>query len=600
MFSQLSRTILLLMVTVLLAACGANGGTATSVTATPLPGVPTLRPTEADPGWLMPRSTPNLAKLPLLAAHFERVEAALKQPVPILLLENLDEAQTQAQTIAVNDSRFQAYTHDPDTGEAFRNEIFGVYPLRESDITPQTPSCATTPCYRVEMYNYALNFYLAAVVDLEAEAVINVVGYQDTQPDIPPGLTDIALEIATNSIEVQHTLGIAPEASDALMENTKTALNTTVCERSRHLCVAPTFVVGERALWAIVDLTDGTIVGLRWTQVGSATPITEKALANEAIMRRYCQQNTALERDGWSLSYMLTGSDGLRISEVTFQEKPVFDSVKLVDWHVSYSQADGFGYSDAVGCPVFSQAAVIAVEPPVVEDLIADGEVVGFVLEQEFWSDLWPAPCNYYYEQRYEFYADGRFRPVAANIGRGCGDNGTYRPVTRIAPAGDGYTFSEWDGAAWLEWQTEAWRHAADVPVNPDGNSFRFTSASGGYEIAPATGQFGDGGQGDNAYVYVTLDHNDRDEGASDMPTIGPCCNTDYQQGPEKFIDPTPEPIANSKPVIWYVAQLDNDGTPGSEYCWADSVLENGVYVPVEYPCPSGPMLIPVKPGEAS
>ena len=80
------------------------------------------------------------------------------------------------------------------------------------------------------------------------------------------------------------------------------------------------------------------------------------------------------------------------------------------------------------------------------------------------------------------------------------------------------------------------------------------------------------------------------------MTTIGPCCNTDYQQGPEKFIDAEPEAITDAPLVIWYVAQIKNDDTPGAQYCWAESVLEDGVYVPETYPCPSGPMLVPVNP----
>ncbi|MBZ0298654.1 MAG: hypothetical protein K8J31_02890, partial [Anaerolineae bacterium] len=227
-------------------------------------------------------------------------------------------------------------------------------------------------------------------------------------------------------------------------------------------------------------------------------------------------------------------------------------------------------------------------------DIIVDEQVVGFALTQDFWSDQWPRPCNYYYEQRYEFYQDGRFRPVVTSLGRGCGDDGTYRPVTRIALAGD-YTLSEWDGASWDDWAVERWRLAADIPANADGYRLRLSRADGsGFYLIPSTGQFGDGGRGDHAYVYATLDHPDQDEGESDMPTIGPCCNEDYQQGPEKFIEPTAEAIADSPLVVWYVPQIKNDGTPGSEYCWAESVLENGVYVPKAYPCPSGPLFVPL------
>ena len=85
-----------------------------------------------------------------------------------------------------------------------------------------------------------------------------------------------------------------------------------------------------------------------------------------------------------------------------------------------------------------------------------------------------------------------------------------------------------------------------------------------------------------------------RDEGDADLITIGTCCNTDYKQGPEKFIEPTPEVIQNADLVIWYVAQMKNDNTPGKEYCWADAVVEQGFVINKTWPCYFGPMFVPV------
>ena len=132
------------------------------------------------------------------------------------------------------------------------------------------------------------------------------------------------------------------------MAGTKTALNQSRCERSKHLCVAPTFIEGDGALWAIVDLTEGRLVGLRWTRVGATEPVTEKRIQNEVVMREVCDKARRLERDGWTLSYSLTRSDGLKVADVAYQGQPVVRSAKLVDWHVSYSNEEGFGYSDAV------------------------------------------------------------------------------------------------------------------------------------------------------------------------------------------------------------------------------------------------------------
>ena len=112
--------------------------------------------------------------------------------------------------------------------------------------------------------------------------------------------------------------------------------------------------------------------------------------------------------------------------------------------------------------------------------------------------------------------------------------------------------------------------------------------------MEPGNGQFGDKGRGDNAYFYVTRLHAHVDEGETDLVSIGPCCNTDYRQGPEKFIDNSPENIENQPLVLWYVAQMKNDDRKGQEYCWAESYLEQGVYKTRAFPCVSGPMFVPV------
>ena len=547
------------------------------------------RPAETEAGLLTARLRNE--KDELIIKRLEKIAATLKLSPPVLMLDVTDENQKAAQDLAVKDARFTGEVKDPQTNESLFNEIFGIYPLRQSDITPPTAQCLTGKCYRVEMYNFAANLTTNAVVDIDKKQVLGITMIPQSQPDIPPHLTELAAHIANNAEEVKSSLG--GKAENPLMTNTKTALNRTKCERSKHLCVAPTYVSGEKALWAIVDLTDLTLVGVRWTQVGSTgKAVTEKSLQNEVLTQKYCETNNALEKSGWKLNYMLTSSDGLKISDVSFQGKPVLTSAKLVDWHVSYSKTEGFGYSDAVGCPYFSQAAVVAaVEPKVAE--IPNG----FSLIQRYYSDGYPTPCNYSYEQRFDFYADGRFRIVAGSLGRGCGNDGMYRPVTRIAFAGERNNFAEYTGADWKSWQTEAWQNQkSDTQLTKENYQYRISNADGnGFYLEANRGQFNDNGRGDNAFVYVTKNAPERDEGESDLVTIGACCNTDYRQGPEKFIEPAPEPIENSPLVVWYVAQLKNDNEKGKEYCWAESVIENGVYKVIEHPCYSGAMFVPLK-----
>lgn len=544
----------------------------------------------------------SLNTFPFVHERVEQIKLALQQPMPILLCrDSLNELQKIAQQIAINDNIFIANILDKTTQQPFRNEIFAIYPARQSDIATVKTAVAITNIYKVEMYNYALNNTSVALVDVAQKNIVASYQLAQTQPDIPNDLKVLAIKIAVESPEVQQALGVKPAEKDALMASTKTSLNRSRCERSRHLCVAPTFVKGNKALWAIVDLTEYRLVGIRWTNVGTTGPaapmVTERKLQDDKITSCFCEVEQKLQKNNWNMQYMLTSSDGLRISNVSFNGKPVLRSAKLVDWHVSYSGTDGFGYSDAVGCPYFSQSAVIAWEVPKVSELLNDrNEKIGFVLEQVFRSEGWPTPCNYNYRQRYEFYNDGRFRVACASIGRGCGNTGTYRPVFRIAFAGDRNNFFQYNNA-WEQWQQEKWNEQNSLSLyTPEGYMYKMSGSEGqNYYIEPGKGQFGDNGRGDFSFLYVTKNAADKNEGENDLPTIGPCCNTDYHQGPEKFIEPQPEAIKDASLVIWYVAQMKNDDTRGKEYCWAESVLENGVYVTKTYPCFCGPMFVPVK-----
>jgi len=544
----------------------------------------------------------SLNTFPFVTERVNKIKEALQQPKPVLLCsDKLNEQQQLAQQLALNDNVFASLYFDPTTHAPLRNEVFGVTPARESDMATVKVHYNLANIIKVEMYNYALNCTAVALVDVSQKAITTSYILQQSQPDIPDALKTLAIQIAAESPEVQQALGVKPSEKDALMAATKTSLNRSRCERSRHLCVAPTFIKGDKALWAIVDLTEHRLVGIRWTNTGTTGPaapmVTERKLQDDKITSCFCEVEQQLQKNSWNMKYMLTSSDGLRISDVTFNGKQVLRSAKLVDWHVSYSGTDGFGYSDAVGCPYFSQSAVVAWETPKVSELLNDNhEKIGFVLEQTFRSEGWPTPCNYNYRQRYEFYNDGRFRVACASIGRGCGNTGTYRPVFRIAFAGSSNNFYQWADNNWQQWQKEKWNEQTGLSsYTPEGYLYKLATPEGGYFMEPGRGQFGDKGRGDFSFVYVTKNTGAANEGENDLPTIGPCCNTDYHQGPEKFIEPQPDDIQNASLVIWYVAQMKNDDTKGREYCWAESVAENGVYVTHTYPCFCGPMFVPVK-----
>lgn len=540
----------------------------------------------------------NSVIFPMLQKRYDEIQQALADNTPVIKLPSNDQNQVEAQQIALQNKQFKEFLFDTKSHQAFRNEIFNAYQARPQEIPA---SIKNNIVYKVEMYNYALNLTTIAMVDLTSKSVINCNTIKNTQPDIPTHLKDLAIKIAINNNEVIKALGFQPGEQDALMANTKTALNNSKCERSQHLCVAPTFTLKDKALWVIVDLTDYKVVGIRWTNTGTenkATPrISERKLKFDKIMECYCKNVSALKKDNWKFNYIITTSDGLRISEVKYNDKLIVNNAKIVDWHVSYSNTDGFGYSDAVGCPEFSQAAVVAVSDPRVSDIMYNGQKIGFAMEQYFSSEQWPMPCNYNYMQRFEFYNDGKFRVAGASLGRGCGNNGTYRPVFRISMAGNENSFSQYDNANWKVWEKEQW-HLQSEQDNFTTEGYLYKVADkqeNGFYIEPNRGQFNDGSRGDFAYMFVTKQQATIDEGDNDLVSIGPCCNTDYRQGPEKFIEPNPENISSTGIIIWYVPQMKNDDRKGKEYCWAESYLDKGVYKTNVYPCIAGAMFVPIK-----
>lgn len=199
----------------------------------------------------------------VIQSRINEIKNALQKSPPILQLPGLNVEQMIAETIAIKDAKFCENLFDKKSHQPFRNEIFNVYEAR-----PQEKPNVEGKFYKVEMYNYALNLTTTAIVDIQTNTVHAVNTIPQTQPDIPTHLKNLATTIAVNNPEVIKALGYKPGEQEVLMANTKTALNRTRCERSMHLCVAPTFTKGDKALWAIVDLTDHRVVGIRWTNTG--------------------------------------------------------------------------------------------------------------------------------------------------------------------------------------------------------------------------------------------------------------------------------------------------------------------------------------------
>ena len=508
--------------------------------------------------------------LPAIGAEHARRRAALAAAPFVLLRPGLDARLDAAQHAVAADARVQAASRRP-TGERLLAEVMAVGTANAGDIPPAlTAACPPSACVRVVVYVYPTNVTLSATVDASGQ-VRDVQPLPATQPEIPRELAELATQIAVASPETARALGVAPTEAMALpyASATKTSAVGTPCERSQHLCVSPVFTWSSQALWVIVDLTDLRLVGAAsWTAQGQSAQRRDlsEATLQDAALAPLCETPQTLDRDGWRASYMLTSSDGLDLRDVTFQGQPVLASAKIVDWHVGYpanpgSNGQRVGFADAVGCPVFSSAAIIPYHPPTVTDA-PDG---GFTLAITFRSPGWPQPCAYQYVFRATFTPDGTVTVQAVSEGRGCGLNGVYHPILRIAPPPSANLRLVADGAS--------------IPLTTEGSATWPAGAARGFvagdvQITPAWG--------DAALAYVYWSAAKDAEGAGDLPSLGTCCRLDSQQGPDAFVTP-PEPLTN--PVLWVIPKMTN---AERTRCWADMELRDGVLVPHIWPCGSG------------
>jgi hypothetical protein len=519
------------------------------------------------------------AAVALLALALRPAELARGKTGAAPLPGELTPEQAKAQALALADARVVAHT------SGRRAEVFGVRAVGRH-APASSAACAEADCRQVEIYLYDENATVLAIVNLSAGTVIDVFHQPGVQPGINPRVADLAAEIARNSPELIVEAGLRPARGDLVPM--VGGVPGTACD-DEHLCLAMTIDQGTSLLWAVVDVTEERLAGLSRTPIPAEAPGTAAAAASGAggLERIECPAAGSADQYGWHVNYHTTGSDGLRIYDVTHWGVPVITSASLPEWHVDYGSN---GFVDPTGCLAFDGGFYV-INPfgqTVVRALPELDGVPGFEVVQDFRMSNWGAACNYRYGQSYQFYADGRFRAVGVAYGRGCSNNGMYRPVMRIdlAVAGDaGDSVEAWNGAAWAAQATEAWWPQMG-PYADGGFLWRVSDAGGrAYYVEPGQGQFGDGGRGDNAWLYAV--RHKAAEGDMDLGILGNCCRDDYRQGPEEYINA--ESIQGENVVLWYAAQQQTVVEAGNDYCWTVRGEPNAE----TYPCAAGPMLAP-------
>lgn len=295
-----------------------------------------------------------------------------------------------------------------------------------------------------------------------------------------------------------------------------------------------------------------------------------------------------VDRDGWILQHALSASDGLRVFGVSFAGRQVLRTVGLVEWHADGGES-GFVLSTGAGGSGGGFPVAAFGDVAVLDVLGAGSEVVGFELVQDFRMPSWGAPCNYRFEQRLQFFQDGRFRVLSGAYGKGCNDPEVYRPVVRIDVAVDGDggdTLSRWNGSEWIAETEEGIWAQEGHPLLGDAAWRIHDEGGAGFLVEP--------GADDDAWLYAT--QRKPAEGDADLAVLGTCCRDDELQGPDAFVDG--EFLLATDLVLWYVPQMRVDASldDGDGYaCWTIA----GEPSPETYPCFAGPTFVPVVVPEA-
>ena len=518
----------------------------------------------------------TLYLVPLLPRQIPAVRGKFSGQQPP---SNLSSADIVAINVAVENATVKSYLGN------HKFEVLSVLKTGES-YRSKNQLCSKSTCSQVNIYDFDAGANVVVIMNDQTKAIADIFYQPYNRPLLNSSLLDLAQEIALNSPEVWEALGFKPE-NVSMAPNDSGVINT-ICDQG-HVCVATTFEQSERNLWAIIDLTEQKLVDVRWTALRPNIPGNQPRSSN----KENCTLPGQLSKNGWSVNYEMTNTDGLNVYNVTFNDLPVFTSAKLVEWHVNYN---GLGYIDSIGCKANAGYPIEPYGETTVVDLNdAQGNVIGFSVNQDFRMPNWGDNCNYRYELHFQFFNDGSFRTVTSAFGRGCGATfgyePIYRPVIRIDMAvngDDGDRFEVWDGSTWKIQPIESWWQQSTSQID----EWRIMDQNGtGYSIEPNWGQFGDATKSDEAFLYVTYHYpgeGDVDLGSFDSTSY--CCQNSYLQGPNDFLDG--DIIENKNIVLWYVPKMEASSEPGTEYCWT----LQGDPTPITMECYAGPMFRPIIP----
>lgn len=369
---------------------------------------------------------------------------------------------------------------DPVLSQVLRqksSDFLWAVPLGEGEAEAwQAGGCGRANCLHVLFYNYSDGGTLEMVVNRDTARV--VASWQDltARPGASRLIIPKALRIAAADKEVQTILGDI-SAIEMVMAPMAAWLKDDAC--NRDWCVDLTFDAPDgsgKIVHVFINMHEQTVARVFSTRTRPTNQLynTQDPVGTGNLFDDGCHQEY-----GWNVCWETTAHDGVNFYDATFNDTPVFSSIKIAQVEVWYPAWPG-GYRDEIG---YGSSV-----PPKFGTTVRPLEN-GFEVHQLFTEPFnWPnCICCYRYEQTIRFYDDGSFEPSFISQGPGCDDLSIYRPFWRIdleGVAADENQLWEWDGNGWVEVERET-ELALFTPLSLEQSRMAVSSGEQFYEWRP-------------------------------------------------------------------------------------------------------------------
>ena len=412
--------------------------------------------------------------------------------------------------------------------------------------------CTANNCAQVTYFDRKNGGTINNIVSLADNAILAVWRDAQARPSGSSFVAEEAIAIAANDPNVTAVLGNIG-AGDPAMIPMSAWLADDACRDD--WCVDLTFHSPEgdgRIFHVFVNMSQQTVARTFYTRGRPELDVSMPTSQREAF------SNGCHEQDGWNVCWEMTAHDGVLFRDATYDETPIFSSIKITQIEAWYPSWPG-GYRDEIG---FSASV-----PPFGDTVINQFED-GFEVRQMFTEfTRWPnCICCYRYEQIIRFYADGSFEPRFVSHGPGCDDLSIYRPFWRIDMELDGTE----DDHVWL-WQDRQWTEVTIEQelfpfvdnLGPDG----FKLATGGNTLLYRWTMLGTDPLGLDEARFFILKKNELEGEEPLAPGPG-----DTFQPPRQWLNE--EPVSGEDLVFWYVPLLK---TKKTEPIWCLPDPEPGI-----------------------